>query len=187
LISNFFDMHLFGETDYILIWKLSQHESLVSKAVTTLVTCGVPVAYSCHYTMVLGELVTVGKLCRRPHQPILFENNLKSKKKLFLKKTCFLSGETDIKLTSKILHFSYQNVEKYQKKIVLIGVWCFGIFVWSGNMEVFDRSLTHIPIEMHTKYLSNYHIKYISNSDQFVSSGQWFDYILKGRTLLFQA
>jgi hypothetical protein len=38
-------------------------------------------------------------------------------------------------------------------------------------MEVFDRSLTHIPIEMHTKYLSNFHIKYISNSDQFVSSG----------------
>jgi hypothetical protein len=39
-------------------------------------------------------------------------------------------------------------------------------------MEVFDRSLTHIPIEMHTKYLSNFHIKYISNSDQFVSSGK---------------
>jgi hypothetical protein len=38
-------------------------------------------------------------------------------------------------------------------------------------MEVFDRSLTHIPIEMHTKYLSNFHIRYISNSDQFVSSG----------------
>jgi hypothetical protein len=38
-------------------------------------------------------------------------------------------------------------------------------------MEVFDRSLTHIPIEMHTKYISNFHIKYISNSDQFVSSG----------------
>jgi hypothetical protein len=38
-------------------------------------------------------------------------------------------------------------------------------------MEVFDRSLTRIPIEMHTKYLSNFHIKYISNSDQFVSCG----------------
>jgi hypothetical protein len=35
-------------------------------------------------------------------------------------------------------------------------------------MEVFDRSLTLIPIEMHTKYISNFHIKY---SDQFVSSG----------------
>jgi hypothetical protein len=39
-----------------------------------------------------------------------------------MKNTRFLSGETDIKLTSKILHFSYQNVEKYKKKLVLIGV-----------------------------------------------------------------
>jgi hypothetical protein len=30
-------------------------------------------------------------------------------------------------------------------------------------MEVFDRSLTNIPIELHTKYLSNFHIKYISS------------------------
>jgi hypothetical protein len=38
-------------------------------------------------------------------------------------------------------------------------------------MEVFDRSLTNIPIELHTKYLSNFHIKYISVPDQFVWSG----------------
>jgi hypothetical protein len=49
-------------------------------------------------------------------------------------------------------------------------------------MEVFDRSLTHIPIEMHTKYLSNFHIKYISNSDQFVSSGKILSWH-KGLTL----
>jgi hypothetical protein len=101
-----------------------------------------------------------------------------------MKKTRFLSGETDIKLTSKILHFSYQNVEKYQKKLVLIGVWYFGIFVWSGNMEVFDRSLTLIPIEMHTKYISNFHIKYISNSDQFVSSGSIESGVLWDRLLV---
>jgi hypothetical protein len=35
----------------------------------------------------------------------------------------------------------------------------------------FDRSLTNIPIELHTKYLSNCHIKYISDPDQFVWSG----------------
>jgi hypothetical protein len=35
-------------------------------------------------------------------------------------------------------------------------------------MEVFDRSLTNLPIELHTKYLSNFHIKYISDPDQFV-------------------
>jgi hypothetical protein len=38
-------------------------------------------------------------------------------------------------------------------------------------MEVFDRSLTNIPIELHTKYLSNVYIKYISDPDQFVLSG----------------
>jgi hypothetical protein len=38
-------------------------------------------------------------------------------------------------------------------------------------MEVFDGSLTNIPIELHTKYLSNFHIKYISVPDQFVWSG----------------
>jgi hypothetical protein len=38
-------------------------------------------------------------------------------------------------------------------------------------MKVFDRSLTLIPIKMHSKYISNIHIKHISNSDQFVSSG----------------
>jgi hypothetical protein len=47
-------------------------------------------------------------------------------------------------------------------------------------MEVFDRSLTHILIEMHNKYLSNFHIKYISNSDQFVSSGTWRYMVLHG-------
>jgi hypothetical protein len=39
-------------------------------------------------------------------------------------------------------------------------------------MEVFDRSLTNIPIELHTKYLSKFHIKYISDPDQFVWSGK---------------
>jgi hypothetical protein len=38
-------------------------------------------------------------------------------------------------------------------------------------MEVFDRRLTNITIELHTKYLSNFHIKYISDPDQFVRSG----------------
>jgi hypothetical protein len=33
--------------------------------------------------------------------------------------------------------------------------------------------LTNIPIELHTKYLSNFHIKYISVPDQFVWSGKW--------------
>jgi hypothetical protein len=40
-------------------------------------------------------------------------------------------------------------------------------------MELFDRSLTNIPIELHTKYLSNFHNKYISDPDQFVWSGYW--------------
>jgi hypothetical protein len=51
-------------------------------------------------------------------------------------------------------------------------------------MEVFDRSLTLIPIEMHTKYISNFHIKYISNSDQFVSSGMAFALGLRHSKLL---
>jgi hypothetical protein len=38
-------------------------------------------------------------------------------------------------------------------------------------MKVFDQSLTNILIELHTKYLSNFHIKYISDPDQFVWSG----------------
>jgi hypothetical protein len=41
----------------------------------------------------------------------------------------------------------------------------------TSNMVAFDRSLTNIPIELHTKYLSNFHIKYISDPDQFVWSG----------------
>jgi hypothetical protein len=146
----------------------------------------VPVADSCHNTMVLGELVNIGILYRWPHQPLLFKKVIKKR---------FLIGETDIKLTSKfhikltskfhikltskfhikltlkIFEFSYQNKEKYQKNKTLIRDWYVGKKIWSGNMEVFDRSLTLIPIEMHTKYISNFHIKYISNSDQFVSSG----------------
>jgi hypothetical protein len=47
-------------------------------------------------------------------------------------------------------------------------------------MEVFDRSLTNIPIELHTKYLSNFHIKYISDSDQFVWSGMLYRCERKG-------
>jgi hypothetical protein len=35
---------------------------------------------------------------------------------------CFLIEETDIKLTLKNFEFSYQNVEKYQKKNILIRV-----------------------------------------------------------------
>jgi hypothetical protein len=38
-------------------------------------------------------------------------------------------------------------------------------------MEVFDRSLTNIPIELHTNYISNFQIKYIPVPDQFVWSG----------------
>jgi hypothetical protein len=38
-------------------------------------------------------------------------------------------------------------------------------------MEVFVLSLTNILIELHTKYLSNFHIIYISDPDQFVWSG----------------
>jgi hypothetical protein len=38
-------------------------------------------------------------------------------------------------------------------------------------MEVFDRSLTNIPIEMHTNYISKFQIKYIPVPDQFVWSG----------------
>jgi hypothetical protein len=82
-----------------------------------------------------------------------------------------LTSKFHIKVTLKKFEFSYQNKEKYQKKKNLIRVWYVGKKIWSGNMEVFDRSLTLIPIEMHTKYISNFHIKYISNSDQFVSSG----------------
>jgi hypothetical protein len=33
-----------------------------------------------------------------------------------------LVGETDIKLTLKFFKFSYQNVETYIKKLILIGV-----------------------------------------------------------------
>jgi hypothetical protein len=39
-------------------------------------------------------------------------------------------------------------------------------------MEVFDRSLTNIPIELHTNYISNFQIKYIPVPDQFVWSGR---------------
>jgi hypothetical protein len=38
-------------------------------------------------------------------------------------------------------------------------------------MEVFDRSLTNIPIELHTNYISNFQIKDIPVPDQFVWSG----------------
>jgi hypothetical protein len=38
-------------------------------------------------------------------------------------------------------------------------------------MEVFDRSLTNIPIELHTSYISNCHFKYKSVPEQFVWSG----------------
>jgi hypothetical protein len=40
-------------------------------------------------------------------------------KKFFFKERAFLFliGETDIKLTLKVFEFSYQNVEKYQKKL----------------------------------------------------------------------
>jgi hypothetical protein len=41
-----------------------------------------------------------------------------------------------------------------------------------GEYGGLDRSLTNIPIELHTKYLSNFHIKYISDRDQFVLSGR---------------
>jgi hypothetical protein len=54
------------------------------------------------------------------------------------------------------------------------------IFCWSDLMlksdhkfwHEFDRSLTNIPIELRTKYLSNFLIKYISDPDQFVWSGK---------------
>jgi hypothetical protein len=133
----------------------------------------VPVAYSCHCTKVWGELVTVGTLYRWPHQPILFKKIIK--KVFFWKKSAlfwFLIGETDIKLTLKYFNFSYQNVKTYQKNLILIGVWYVGNFVWSGNMEVFDRSLTNIPIELHTNYISNFQIKDIPLPDQFVWSGR---------------
>jgi hypothetical protein len=38
-------------------------------------------------------------------------------------------------------------------------------------MEVFDRSLTNIPIELHTNYISNFQNKDIPVPDQFVWSG----------------
>jgi hypothetical protein len=43
-------------------------------------------------------------------------------------------------------------------------------------MEVFDRSLTNIPIELHTNYISNFQIKYIPVPDQFVWSGYRVDH-----------
>jgi hypothetical protein len=45
-------------------------------------------------------------------------------------------------------------------------------------MEVFDRSLTNIPIELHTKYLLNFHIKYKSVPNQFVWSGRRYSLLL---------
>jgi hypothetical protein len=94
----------------------------------------VPVAVSCLCTKVRGELVTMGRLYRRPHQPLLFKKIIIfffQKERAFL----FLIGENDTKLTLKNFEFSYQNVEKYQKKLILIGVWYVGIFFWSGNPE----------------------------------------------------
>jgi hypothetical protein len=82
----------------------------------------VPVADSCHCTKVRGKLVTMGRLYRRPHQSLLFKKIIK--KVFFLKKSTlfwFLIGETDIKLTLRNFEFSYQNVEKYQKKIFWSG------------------------------------------------------------------
>jgi hypothetical protein len=51
-------------------------------------------------------------------------------------------------------------------------------------MEVFDRSLTNIQIELHTKYLANFHIKYISVSDLFVWSGYFLAFLLLGYLFL---
>jgi hypothetical protein len=61
----------------------------------------VPVADTCHYTMVLVCVVAVGMRYRCPHQPLLFKKN----DFFFEKKPALLIGETDIKLTSKL---SYQ-------------------------------------------------------------------------------
>jgi hypothetical protein len=47
----------------------------------------VPVADSCHCTKVRGKLVTMGRLYRRPHQPLLFKKIIK---KLFEKERAFL-------------------------------------------------------------------------------------------------
>jgi hypothetical protein len=51
-------------------------------------------------------------------------------------------------------------------------------------MEVFDRSLTNIPIELHTNYISNFQITYIPVPDQFVWSGLRYSTLLYA-TLLY--
>jgi hypothetical protein len=49
----------------------------------------------------------------------------------------------------------------------------FDILLFGFDVKIRSKKLTNIPIELHTKYLSNFHFKYISNPDQFVWSGRW--------------
>jgi hypothetical protein len=73
----------------ILTYIFKQVTSVVARLV-------VPVADSCHCTKVRGELVTM-------------EGCIGDRTNLFFSKK--------IKLTLKFFEFSYQNVEKYQKKL----------------------------------------------------------------------